>query len=394
MNIFRAALLALIIPCLYAQTSVNGDRVFRGKVDLSLAKSFILPVVAEAPSGACIEEGAKVRLLLSINEYTCANGTWQLANGGGGGGGSATWGGITGTLSAQTDLQSALNGKEASISAGTTSQYWRGDKGWQDLPTAVRAALSAGTGINFSGGVFSLALPTTSTIGGVRALDCADEFIKQIGTDGIPVCAPASGGGTSLTAGDGLIIIDNEVMIDRAIEPERLFGFNDPLMAGEENQTYINKTPTNPDLWVYVSGAWKKAGGSGGGGGGYFLLATPSAGAGATATAYGHVMGTAGGTPLASSASARTTIMPFAGTIQGCRLLTSSAQPSNTLTITLMKNGADTGITYVHPADAAAGTYTIPNSVSIAIDDRLVWKFVNAAGATSAIISSIACQVI
>jgi len=47
--------------------------------------------------------------------------------------GSATWGGITGTLSAQTDLQTALNGKEPSITAGTTSQYYRGDKTFQTL---------------------------------------------------------------------------------------------------------------------------------------------------------------------------------------------------------------------------------------------------------------------
>lgn len=43
------------------------------------------------------------------------------------------WGDITGTLSAQSDLNTALNGKEPSITAGTTSQYWRGDKSWQTL---------------------------------------------------------------------------------------------------------------------------------------------------------------------------------------------------------------------------------------------------------------------
>lgn len=32
-----------------------------------------------------------------------------------------------------TATQTALNGKEASITAGTTSQYWRGDKSWQTL---------------------------------------------------------------------------------------------------------------------------------------------------------------------------------------------------------------------------------------------------------------------
>lgn len=53
-------------------------------------------------------------------------------------GGSTTWGGITGTLSNQTDLQNALNAKENSITAGTTAQYWRGDKTFQTLDkTAV-----------------------------------------------------------------------------------------------------------------------------------------------------------------------------------------------------------------------------------------------------------------
>lgn len=34
--------------------------------------------------------------------------------------------------------------KEDAIAAGTTAQYWRGDKTWQDLPAAVRAALLTG----------------------------------------------------------------------------------------------------------------------------------------------------------------------------------------------------------------------------------------------------------
>ena len=51
---------------------------------------------------------------------------------------SVAWGGITGTLSTQTDLQSALDAKEPTISAGTTGQYYRGDKSFQTLDkTAV-----------------------------------------------------------------------------------------------------------------------------------------------------------------------------------------------------------------------------------------------------------------
>ena len=53
------------------------------------------------------------------------------------GGGAGTWGSIGGTLSNQTDLQTALNGKEATITAGTTSQYYRGDKTFQTLDKAA-----------------------------------------------------------------------------------------------------------------------------------------------------------------------------------------------------------------------------------------------------------------
>ena len=55
--------------------------------------------------------------------------------GGVGGGGSATWGGITGTLSAQTDLNNALQGKQGTIVTGSTSQYLRGDLSLATFPT-------------------------------------------------------------------------------------------------------------------------------------------------------------------------------------------------------------------------------------------------------------------
>lgn len=43
-----------------------------------------------------------------------------------------------------TAQASALAGKEASIAAGSTSQFWRGDKTWQDFATSVRAAVLTG----------------------------------------------------------------------------------------------------------------------------------------------------------------------------------------------------------------------------------------------------------
>jgi hypothetical protein len=81
---------------------------------------------------------------------------------------SAVWGGLTGTLSDQTDLQAALDAKSATshthvqadvtglvaalaakeplITAGTTSQYRRGDNTWQTLDkTAVGLSLVTNT---------------------------------------------------------------------------------------------------------------------------------------------------------------------------------------------------------------------------------------------------------
>lgn len=55
--------------------------------------------------------------------------------------GTATWGGISGTLSNQTDLQSALDAK-FDDPTGTTSQYIRGDGSIADFPTSINQANS------------------------------------------------------------------------------------------------------------------------------------------------------------------------------------------------------------------------------------------------------------
>jgi hypothetical protein len=51
--------------------------------------------------------------------------------------GMGTWGSITGTLSAQTDLQNALNAKQNTITTGTTLQYLRGDLSLATFPTTL-----------------------------------------------------------------------------------------------------------------------------------------------------------------------------------------------------------------------------------------------------------------
>jgi Protein of unknown function (DUF2793) len=121
-----------------------------------------------------------------------ADGTWAAPATAG-----VAWGGITGTLSAQADLQSALNGKqaagsyaaaththaqadvtglvsalsgkEASITAGTTAQYWRGDKTMQALDKSAV---------------------------GLANVDNTSDANKPVFTTSVRGLAPASGGGT------------------------------------------------------------------------------------------------------------------------------------------------------------------------------------------------------
>jgi hypothetical protein len=79
----------------------------------------------------------------------------------GGGGGSTTWGAITGTLSAQGDLQNALNAKQAALVSGTNiktvfgiSLVGSGDVSIKDLP------LKGGFGVDITD-LIAISNPTT-----------------------------------------------------------------------------------------------------------------------------------------------------------------------------------------------------------------------------------------
>jgi len=92
------------------------------------------------------------------------DGTWAVPAGGGGG----AWGSITGTLSSQTDLQTALNAKAASshthgvgdlTATGTrdSTTFLRGDNTWATPPagggggTVTSVAVANATGITWAG---------------------------------------------------------------------------------------------------------------------------------------------------------------------------------------------------------------------------------------------------
>jgi len=102
-----------------------------------------------------------------------------------GGGGSATWGTITGTLSAQTDLQTALNAKEPTLAAAPTTpttRYYRGDKSWQTLNTT---AVTEGTNLYYTNarGIGSTLTGYVAGSGTIAAGDSILGAIQKLGFD-------------------------------------------------------------------------------------------------------------------------------------------------------------------------------------------------------------------
>jgi hypothetical protein len=98
------------------------------------------------------------------------------------GGGASLWGAITGTLSNQTDLNTALNGKEPTITAATAAEYFRGDKTFQTLNTT---AVPEGTNLYFTNGRFDtrFGLKTTTDLAEGTNLYYTDgRFDTRLGT--------------------------------------------------------------------------------------------------------------------------------------------------------------------------------------------------------------------
>lgn len=90
----------------------------------------------------------------TITQYTDALARASISLTTTGANGSATYNNLTGVLNIPTYTLSGLGGEPA-IASGTTAQYLRGDKTWQDFTTAARASFSAGTGITITSGTIA-----------------------------------------------------------------------------------------------------------------------------------------------------------------------------------------------------------------------------------------------
>lgn len=135
-----------------------------------------------------------------------------IASGGGGGGGDAAWGDITGTLSDQTDLQTALNAKQAS-----------------DADLTAIAALS----------------PTNDDLLQRKAGAWTNRTPAQVKTD------------LALTKSDvGLGSVDNTADADKPVSSATQTALDAKQAADADLTTFAGLSPSNDDLLQRKAGAW------------------------------------------------------------------------------------------------------------------------------------------
>lgn len=95
-------------------------------------------------------------------------------------GSGVAWGGVTGTLSDQADLQAALNAKEPTIAGGTTGQYLRGDKSWQPLDKAAVGLGNLSNTVTGTGGVVLATSPTIVTPAVTTSISISASSVARI----------------------------------------------------------------------------------------------------------------------------------------------------------------------------------------------------------------------
>jgi hypothetical protein len=198
----------------------------------------------------------------SVSTFLRGDGSWASLPGG-----SATWGAITGTLSDQTDLQTALNGKAASshthaatdvvsgtfatarLGSGTASSstFLRGDGSWSAIPAqgvswgSITGSLVDQTDLNIA-----LNAKQATITGGATSIASANLTASRA------LVSDASGKvGASAVTSTELGYLDG---VTSSVQTQ-LNGKEPTLASNRKRQIFVQATtpsgPSTGDLWVW-----------------------------------------------------------------------------------------------------------------------------------------------
>lgn len=122
---------------------------------------------------------------------------------------SAEWGNITGTLSSQTDLQTALNGKQDTLTAGSNITIS------SNTISATDTTYTAGNGLSLVGGGFEIDETVVATQTDLSTGLATKQNTLTAGTNiTIENNVISATGGSSYTAGDRITITNNTISAD------------------------------------------------------------------------------------------------------------------------------------------------------------------------------------
>jgi hypothetical protein len=177
--------------------TINGQTA-----DLSIDRIFSVDTMVYPSAGIALSNGASWGTSITNNS---AN--WNTAYGWGDHAGLYSLLNHVHTIANVTGLQTALDGKEPTITAGTNLQYWRGDKSWQTLPS------------------YSLPIATASILGGIKVGSNLSIDVNGVLSAGNSYVLP-----TASTTVLGGIKVGTNLSIDA----------NGVLSSTDTNTTYVN----------------------------------------------------------------------------------------------------------------------------------------------------------
>jgi hypothetical protein len=131
-------------------------------------------------------------------------------------------------------------GGEPIIASGTTSQYWRGDKTWQNLDTAIRLAISAGTGISYNN--------TTGVI-----TSSVTQYTDSLARNSVSITTSGTSGAATYNNTTGVFNIP-QYSTRFGVLGEDVSATQDRTFALNNNQLYLHRTNASNVQALSLSG--------------------------------------------------------------------------------------------------------------------------------------------